>query len=131
MTTAIQTKYQITGTHSSQYMVTGPENRGIEGDGYWLGVFRDERYARLFVEALELNDAGAPIGDGIFEDEEPDPLDELSDDALLDLYQNVSASQSWSDNSLAFNLGQNIADEGDFEFIGEQAISRLEDSGLI
>ncbi len=62
--------YRIRDTHSSQYMVTGPENEGPDGDGYWIGVFRSRFNAQLFVKALELADMGAPILDGLMEDED-------------------------------------------------------------
>ena len=62
-------RYQISGARDGQYIVTGPGNRGIEGDGYFLGVFRTPFHAHLFIRALELADGGAPILDGLMEDE--------------------------------------------------------------
>lgn len=145
-------KYQIGDTdRGSRFDVTGPENRGIDGDGYWLGHFRSRGMAQLFVNALELMDLGAPIADGIaeFEDNETDDDDDeidyslvcesFSDDEIWSMYVDAKARHSWSDNSLAYDFGMTLlansdTEEGDdppYAEIGEGAISLLIESGRL
>ena len=72
MATATRSPYQITETRYGEVHVTGPQNRGYEGDGYYLGVLRSRFHAELFIRALELADLGAPIVDGLHADDEDD-----------------------------------------------------------
>ena len=60
-----QPYYQIREDGHRQFAVTCPDNRGSEGDGYYLGVFRERVLAELFIRALNLAAAGAPIAAGL------------------------------------------------------------------
>ena len=57
-------KYQIKSRTPKTHIVTDPSDRASARTPlYERGAFRDYRDAILFIHALELADAGAPIGE--------------------------------------------------------------------